>query len=389
MIPYGRQSLDAKDIRAVTKTLRSAFITQGPRVREFEEAFAQYCGARYAVAVSNGTAGLHLAALAAGFGSTNDAVTTPLSFVATSNCLLYCGSRPRFADIEESFLGLDPDKARRAVGPRTRGMIKVHFGGAPCTVTAEDISNKKNFVVIEDACHALGAEIRTRTEWKKIGSGVGADLSVFSFHPVKQMTTGEGGMITTPHRDYYEKMLRLRSHGIEREAANFSNPGGGSKPWYYEMSMLGFNYRMTDFQCALGLSQLKKLPIFVSRRREVAEFYRRHLSGIEGLGLPAENPSTRSGWHLFVLRINFPMLGLTRAEAMNELRSRGVGTQVHYIPIPRQPYYRHTLNCRPQDYPVCEKYYREALSIPLYPDMTHGQVKKVVSEIKRLFRKKP
>ena len=389
LIPYGKQWIGREDISAVRRTLSSGWITQGPKVLEFEQAFAAYCGAKYAVAVSSGTAGLHLAALAGGFGPDDEAVTSALSFVATSNCLLYAGATPRFVDIEEKTLGLDPVKAVRAVGRRTRGVIKVHFAGEPCLAGgASFFSKKKNFVVIEDACHALGAEIRAGSAWKKIGSGYGADLSVFSFHPVKHITTGEGGMVTTSRRDFYEKLLLLRSHGIERDPKKWSARENIGNPWYYEMTELGFNYRITDIQCALGLEQLKKLPGFVARRREIASEYLRDLSGIDNLRLPGTNEGNRSSYHLFIVRINYQDLGKDRRQVMETLRLRGIGTQVHYIPIPRQPFYRRHLKTKPSDYPVCEAYYREALSLPIYPAMKRADTDKVIREVKNLFRKK-
>ncbi len=382
MIPYGRQSIDARDIRAVARVLRSDWVTQGPWVRRFEEAFSRYCGAPYAVAVSSGTAGLHLAALAAGFGKGDDVLTTPMTFVATANCLLYCGSDPRFVDIDPKTLGLDANSLERSIGVKTRGVVSVHFAGQPSVLPVK--REHPRLKLIEDACHALGAEVRDSSgQWKKIGACDGADMAVFSFHPVKHITTGEGGMITTRSRKLYEELLLLRSHGIEKSPERLKKSQRGNA-WYYEMTRLGYNYRLTDFQCALGFSQLRKLGGFVARRREAAHFYDRHLEGLEHVATPARIPGTRSSYHLYVLRIDFKALKKTRAAVMNELKARGVLTQVHYIPVPAQPYYRRIKAYKPQDFPNTENYYREALSIPIFPSMSRSSMQKVVSSVKKV-----
>ena len=382
-IPYGRQSVDSADIRAVVSVLRSDWLTQGPMVNRFEEAFAKYCQVPYAVAVANGTAGLHLASLAAGFTNGGEVVTTPMTFAATANAILYAGAKPRFADIEGDFADIDPDKVRGAMTSKTRGIIHTHFAGHPSLIGPKiKFSSKRDFFVIEDACHALGALYRSGASWKKIGSCENADMSVFSFHPVKHLTTGEGGMITTRRKDLYEKLLLLRSHGIEKNPGKFIHKNARRYPWYYEMQALGFNYRITDFQCALGLSQLKRLDAVVSKRREIAKYYDEHLHGIEGLNLPPESPGCRSSYHLYVLRINFKKIKKTREGLMNSLRQRGVGTQVHYIPLVSQPYYEKNLGTHLRDFPVCGRFYEEALSIPIYPGMKAGDCRRVVREMK-------
>jgi len=389
LIPYGRHSLDASDVRAVVSVLKSSRLTQGPMITRFEEAFAKYCGVPYAVAVSSGTAALHLAGLAAGFKEGDEVVTTPLSFVATANCLLYAGATPVFADIDRETLCLDRVEARAKVNPKTRGLLTVDFAGLPCLLGPQkDFSNNKNFTVIEDACHALGAQVKRAGAWRRVGDCRQSDMVVFSFHPVKHLTTGEGGMITTRRKDFYEKLLRLRSHGIERDPRRFLKTNGSGGPWYYEMQELGFNYRITDIQCALGLSQLKKVDDFVRRRQEIASIYDRSFSHVEALEILGKFPDRISSYHLYVLRFDFNKLGKSRKRVMEELARRGVGTQVHYIPVTSQPYYRKRFGYEPGDFPVTEAYYESAVSIPIYPAMTRDDVKKVVSEVERVCLKK-
>lgn len=386
MIPYGRQWVSPQDARAVLRVLRSDHLTQGPEIERFEEAFARAVSAPYAVAVSSGTAGLHLAALAAGFASGDEVITSPVTFVATSNAVLYAGAKPVFADIEPRSIGLDPDRAREALTRRTRGLISVHFAGRPSLVASKsDVSAKKDLVVIEDACHALGAEVRRRGAWTKIGACHGTDMSVFSFHPVKHITTGEGGMVTTRRKDLYERLKLLRSHGIEKNPKNFSRSSGAGQPWYYEMTTLGFNYRITELQCALGLSQLKRLGSFVEKRRRIAEYYSKALSGLTFVTAPSpDTAETRSSWHLYVLRIDFKKLGVPREALMRGLASRGISTQVHYIPVPMQPYYRRRFGVRSTDLPNARAFYEEALSIPIYPAMTLSDARRVAREVTRL-----
>jgi perosamine synthetase len=387
ILPYGRQSIGADDIRAVVAVLRSERLTQGPAVERFEEAFARYCGARYAVAVSNGTAGLHLAALAAGFGAGDEVVTTPMTFAATSNSLLYVGATPRFADIHPETRGLDPARAAGLFGPKTKGVVRVHFAGQPDPqAPPKPTRPAAGWTVIDDACHALGAEIRLGGQWKKVGGGKTADMSVFSFHPVKHITTGEGGMITTERKDLYETLCLLRSHGIEKRPSHFVRSSGKREPWHYEMQMLGFNYRITDIQCALGASQLKKSDVFVARRREIAAAYDRQLAGIDGLGLPPKVTDTRSSYHLYAVQIDFARLKKDRAQVMAGLLGRGVGSQVHYIPVYDQPYYAARHAVRKQDFPQTEKYYRQALSLPIYPAMSRSDVARVVKAVGAVMR---
>ena len=388
VIPYGRQWVTAADIRAVVKVLRSDWLTQGPLVRRFEEAFAKYCGAPYAVAVSSGTAGLHLACLAAGFKKGDEVLTSPMTFAATANAALFVGAEPVFADVEKRFIGPDPSELLKKKTRRTRGILNVHFGGHPSMIgPKKNFSSQNDFYVIEDACHALGAEVQSGGRWKRIGSCDDADMSVFSFHPVKHITTGEGGMIVTRRRDLYEKLLLLRSHGIEKDPARFTDKTGKTRPWHYEMQALGFNYRITDIQCALGLSQLDRLDEMVARRRDIAVFYGRALKDIDHLKLPLEDSgSCRSSYHLFALRIDFKKIRTTRENVMKTLRQKGVGTQVHYIPVVSQPYYKKRYGLSLSDYPECARYYAETLSIPLFPSMTKSDRVRVVRALKDTLR---
>lgn len=386
LIPYGKQWVDAADIRAVVRVLKSDRLTQGPNVEKFEEAFARAVSAPYAVAVSSGTAGLHLAALAAGFDRGDEVLTTPLTFVASSNSILYTGATPAFVDIEDRTLGLDPLKAERSVGPKTRGILSVHFAGQPCVLgDKRKFSKKNNFTVIEDASHALGAEVKSSGGWTPVGACAQSDMAVFSFHPVKHITTGEGGMITTRRKELYEKLRLLRTHGIEKDASKFELKDGPHRPWHYEMKLLGFNYRITDIQCALGLSQLKKLGRFVKIRREIAAFYDKSFRNIDFLRIPEVMPDRRSSYHLYPLRIDFKRLDRSRADVMRTLERRGILTQVHYTPVTHQPYYRKRFRTKTADFPVCEKYFSQALSIPLFPAMTVSDTKNIVRGIQSFF----
>ena len=296
MIPYGRHYIDDEDIAEVIKVLKSDFITQGPKIKEFEDALCKYTGAKYAVAVSSGTAALHLACLASGIGRGDEVITSPITFVASANCVLYCGGIPLFVDIQNDTLNIDPEKIISKITNKTRAIIPVHFAGHPCDLEEiHSIAKKYRLFVIEDACHALGAEYRGT----KIGSCQYSDMTVFSFHPVKSITTGEGGAILTNNETLYEKLLTLRTHGITKDKEKWKAREEGD--WYYEMQYLGYNYRITDFQCALGISQLRKLDRFISRRREIARIYTERLSRVEGIILPVERQYVKYAWHLYTI----------------------------------------------------------------------------------------
>lgn len=373
-IPYGRQWIFEDDIEAVVSVLRSDWLTQGPAVERFEGAIAEHCGARYAVAFSSGTAALHAAAFAAGVGPGDEVITTPLSFVATANCVVYQGGKPIFADVGEDTLTIDPCEIGRYISPKTKAIIAVDFAGHPCDLDEIlELAHSRGLLVVEDAAHALGASYKGR----RVGSI--ADMTVFSFHPVKHITTGEGGMVMTNHTGLLERLKLFRTHGITRQAEQFIQEDEG--PWYYEMQELGYNYRITDFQCALGLSQLSKLDRFVERRREIASMYTRAFQDLPGIRLPIERPDSRSSYHLYPIQILPAVIGKSRKQVFSELREAGVGVNVHYIPIHLQPFYRQRFGTRAGLCPITEQYYERAISLPLYPKMTEEDVHRVVTAI--------
>jgi UDP-4-amino-4,6-dideoxy-N-acetyl-beta-L-altrosamine transaminase len=381
-LPYGRQWIDGDDIGAVTEALRSDRITQGSTVSRFEEELAAYCGASYAVAVSSGTAGLHLACLAAGIGPGQKAITSPLTFVASANCVLYCGARPEFVDIDPRTYNIDAMALQGYLcngrGPEVpSAVIPVHFSGQPCDMERiSQVARSHGLSIVEDACHALGASWRDNTGiWRKIGSCSHSDMTVFSFHPVKHITTGEGGAITTNDETLYQKLIELRTHGITKDPDRMEKHDG---PWYYEMHNLGYNYRITDLQCALGISQLKRLEPWVARRREIAALYDRAFGRCDELITPHQSSRVLSSYHLYVLQ--------TRAERRGDvfaaLHKREIGTQVHYIPVHLQPYYRRELGYSRGDFPHAEGYYDRCFSLPIFPQMTDGDVERVIESVR-------
>lgn len=367
-IPYGRQSLDEEDIQAVVDVLRSDYLTTGPRVSEFEKRVAEYVGAKYAVAVSNGTAALHVACLAAGIQEGEEVVTSPITFAASSNCVLYCGGKPVFADIDRDTYNISPEDLERKITERTRAIIPVHYTGQPCQMDEiHRIARKHDLLVIEDAAHALGAEYKGQ----KIGSL--SDMTCFSFHPVKPITTGEGGMITTNDEALYKRLLLFRSHGITRDEEFLEENQGA---WYYEQVELGYNYRITDIGCALGISQLNKLDGFLERRKEIAGRYDEAFAGCEGLKTPMLLQGCNSGWHLYMVQV----LNQDRKVVFDRLREVGVGVNVHYIPVYRHPYYRRNgyggVHC-----PEAEKFYERAISLPIFPGLTGEQQEYVIEQV--------
>jgi len=379
-IHYGRQSIDDRDVFSVVKTLRSEYLTQGPKIKQFEEFLAKYCGAKYAVAVSSGTAALHIACLAAGLGENDILWTSPNAFVASANCALYCKAKPDFVDINPLTYNMDVDKleAKLIKAAKTESLpkivIPVHFAGQSCEMERiYDLSKKYNFKIIEDACHALGGSYKT----KKIGSCEFSDTTVFSFHPVKTLTTGEGGMILTNNEELYEKFLYLRTHGITRESKLMEgNPDG---PWYYQQIDLGMNYRITDIQASLGISQLKRIDDFVLKRHELAQLYNKSLSGLP-LILPYQHPDNYSAFHLYVVRLKLKELGKIRKKVFVELRRKGICVNVHYIPVHTQPYYQ-SIGFSYGQFPESERYYSEAITLPLYPSMTEMELNKVIESL--------
>jgi UDP-4-amino-4,6-dideoxy-N-acetyl-beta-L-altrosamine transaminase len=382
-IPYGHQWVDKLDIKEVEGVLISDWLTQGPKIKEFETALCKYAGAKYAVAVSSGTAALHLAYLAAGLAAGDEIITSPITFVATANASLYCGAKPIFADIDKDTINIDPEKIKGKITSRTRVIIPVHFAGHPCDMDEiSKIAKKNGIAVIEDAAHALGAEYKGL----KIGSCSHSDMSIFSFHPVKSITTGEGGAILTNKKDLYSKLVMLRSHGITKEKGRLKGRGWRKEgPWYYEMQDLGFNYRITDIQAALGLSQLKKIDNFIQRRREISDFYNKAFEGNEFFDIPVEKKYAYSSCHLYPIRLKGKFEN-RRKEVFEKMRAGGLGVQVHYIPVYLQPYYR-KLGFKKGACPIAENYYNREISLPLYPALTAGQVKYVIDLVCKFFNK--
>jgi UDP-4-amino-4,6-dideoxy-N-acetyl-beta-L-altrosamine transaminase len=389
MIPYGRHYIDEDDIQAVVNVLRHGALTQGPTIEEFERTVATYVGVKYAVAVSSGTAALHLAALAAGLGPGKSLVTSPITFVASANAALYTGGSPLFADIDTATVNLSPDCLHDTLQRNSgvHAIVPVHFAGLPCDMTSiGKIAEDAGIIVIEDAAHALGAKY---PDGRRVGCCTDSLMTVFSFHPVKAIAAGEGGMITTNDELVYRKLIRLRSHGINKLDDSFQLPNqavenGVPSPWYYEMQELGFNYRITDIQCSLAISQLKKLDIFIKRRMELVERYDKAFSELENCR-PAQIAGRElSAHHLYVLRINFNKIKLSRSQFMLELKERQIGTQVHYIPLPAHPYYR-KLGFKPEDYFNAQQFYEEALSIPLYYALKNEEQEYVIDTFKELL----
>jgi len=383
MINYGKQSVHEKDVKAIVDTLNSDWLTQGPKVEEFEQALANYCGSKYAVVTCNGTAALHLANLAIGSDTTTNIITTPVTFLATANSVIYAGGHPVFCDISEGSFNLDPVKVKELAegGVGFKGVIPVHLGGVVCDMDVlKEIAENNNLWIIEDACHALGGKwIDQSGKTQRVGNCSHSDMTIFSFHPVKQITTGEGGAITTNNKVLYEKLLTLRSHGMTKKPEKLLENHGD---WYYEMQELGFNYRMTDIQAALGIEQLKKNDEWVKRRRTLVTKYDDTFNDIEQI-MPQEHPN-RSGeysYHLYIIQCD------KRAELYQYLKNNGVITQVHYIPIHLQPYYKNKYGYGRGDYPVAEKYYENALSLPLYPTLKNTEQEKVISLVKKFYEK--
>ncbi len=375
-ISYGQQAIDEQDIKAVIETLKSDYLTQGPKIQEFEKALAQEADVRYAVAISNGTAALHAACFAAGIGEGDEVITTPMTFAASANCVLYVGAKPVFADINPSTYNIDPEDIRRKITKKTKAIIPVHYTGQPCDMDEiRKIAEEYGLVIIEDAAHALGAEYKG----KKIG-GIG-HMTTFSFHPVKHITTGEGGAVTTNDEDLYKKLCIFRSHGITRDPDLLLKHEG---PWYYEQQELGFNYRMTDIQAALGISQLKKLAGFLQKRREYVETYDKELKNIREIILPLQADYAKSAWHIYVIQLRLELLKADRKTIFEELRKRNIGVNVHYIPVYHHPFYQR-LGYEKGLCPHAEKLYEGILTLPLHPGMTGEDQKYVVESLKEVL----
>jgi perosamine synthetase len=373
-LPYGRQWIDDQDIEAVVEVLKGDYLTTGPYVSTFEQAVAQYVGAKYAVAFSNGTAALHGACFAAGISEGDEVITTPMTFAASANCVLYQGGVPVFADIDEKTYNIDPNKIEEKITDQTKAIIPVDFTGQPVDFDRIlEIAKKYNLVVIEDAAHALGATYKGR----KIGSI--SDMTMFSFHPVKHITSGEGGVITTNNKEYYEKLLQFRSHGITRNREKLNEYHG---PWYYEMQFLGYNYRMTDIQAALGTSQLKKIDKFVELRRKYVAMYNEAFKDMDEIITPFQYEDGQSSWHLYIIRLKLDKLTASRREIFEALQQQNIGVNVHYIPVYFQPYYQQ-LGYKKGICPNAEKLYEEMITLPLFPAMNEKDVNDVIKAVKK------
>jgi UDP-4-keto-6-deoxy-N-acetylglucosamine 4-aminotransferase len=384
MIYYGKQSISKEDIQAVEEVLHSDFLTQGPAIERFEHSVADYCGAKYAVAVCNATAALHIACLSAGLGEGDTLWTSPITFVASANCGRYCDAEVDFVDIDEktynvSVTALEEKlQCAREENNLPKVVIPVHLAGQSCDMARiKELSRKYGFTIIEDASHAVGADYLDT----KVGSCAFSDMAVFSFHPVKIITTGEGGMVLTNNRELYEKLMLYRSHGITRDPAKMTHISDGS--WYYQQIALGCNYRMTDIQAALGASQMMRLDAFVARRRELAARYDALLQD-----LPLVTPYVMGGadpsWHIYVVRMAFDQISKTKQQIFEEMKEQGVVLNLHYIPVHRQPYYE-KLGFRQGDFPQSEKYYDEAFTLPLYYDLTNDEQDHIVESLRKLL----
>jgi len=378
LLPYGHQWIDEEDIAAVIEVLRSDWITQGPKVAEFEEEFASYVGARYAVAVNSGTAALHAACFAAQIEKGDEAITTPITFAASANCVLYQGGTLLFADIDVDTLNIDPEEIKKKITKKTKALLPVDFTGRPVDLEKIlQIAKDDNLVIMEDASHALGATYKDR----KIGSI--SDMTIFSFHPVKHITTGEGGMITTNNKEYYERLKLFRTHGITKDKDKLLNYDG---PWYCEMQELGYNYRLTDFQCALGISQLKKIDRIIQRRREIVQKYNHEFKSVPEIKIPQINSAdSNPAWHIYMFQLNLERIKVGRREIFESLRAENIGVNVHYIPVHLQPYYQKRFGYHLGDFPRAENYYSRAITLPIFPKMSDKDIDDVIKAVKKVI----
>ena len=389
-LPYSRQSIDKKDIYEVTKTLKKDFITQGPKIYEFEKNFAKYVKAKYAVACATGTAALHIACQSLKLGKGRNLLTSPITFVASANCAQFLGADTHFADIDLDNYCISPSSLEKILkNKKIDIVVVVHMSGHPADLEGiNNLKKKYDFKIIEDACHALGSSYKN----KKIGSCFYSDISTFSFHPVKPITTGEGGMVTTNSEKIYKSLLKFRTHGIHKNKDDFFNKDmaydkiGNVNQWYYEMSDLGHNHRITDFQSALGNSQLKKIDKFIQARRKIAKIYNNGFSKNKFIKVPKVNPNTSHAYHLYTLLIDFKRINKSRNEIMKKLRDMNIGTQVLYIPIHLQPYYLKKYGFKIGDFPNAENYYESCLSIPIFPNIQKREIDYVIDRINNLVQ---
>ncbi len=376
MIPYGRQSIDEDDIAAVVDVLRSDWLTTGPKVVEFERAFADFVGVQEAVAVSSGTAALHAAMFALGIGRGDEVIVPPMTFAATANCVVFLGGIPVFADVDPETLLLNPAKVEEKITSRTKAIIAVDYTGHPCDYDSlQSIVKRYKLALVADACHSLGAKYKNR----KVGSL--ADLNIFSFHPVKHITTGEGGMVTTNDPDLAASMRLFRNHGINTDHQQRHEKGS----WFYEIADLGYNYRLSDFQCVLGLSQLKKLPQFLIRRQEIAKYYNDALLNINDITPLTVKENILHAYHLYVIRFNFDKIRKTRKDIFRAFREKGIGVNVHYVPVHFHPYYKNKFLTKSGLCPVAETSYEHILSLPIHPKLTDYEANYVIDNLEQII----
>ncbi|MHB8853410.1 MAG: UDP-4-amino-4,6-dideoxy-N-acetyl-beta-L-altrosamine transaminase [Ignavibacteriaceae bacterium] len=385
---YGRQTIDQDDIDAVVEVLKGDWLTQGPYVKKFEDALAAKLGAEYVTAVSNGTAGLHLIGLALGWQKGDIVLTTPITFLASANCILYCSATPDFVDIDPVSYTIDINKLEqklkdyKVAGKKVKAVVAVDYAGHPCDwKNLKRLAEEFSFQLVNDNCHALGAEIHGDITY----AVKYADVVNLSFHPVKHITTGEGGAVLTNNCELDEKIKILRTHGIVKDNSKFIMQNSELiGPWYFEMQELGFNYRITDFQCALGISQLKKLDYFVSKRNEIANFYDETFNNDERFIIPNVQKNLKHGYHLYPLQIKFENLKISKKGYFEKMRENNIGLQVHYIPIHLQPYYKNNFGFKEKDYATAESFYEREVSIPIYPTLQNEDIKYIVDKIKEL-----
>ena len=385
-IPYGYHWIDDTDINEVVKVLKSNQITQGHTVEDFQTALECYCNAKYSIAVNSGTSALHIACLAIGLQTGDEIITTPITFVASANCAVLCGATPIFVDIDPKTYNLSPSEVEKKITSNTKVIIPVHFAGQSCEMeslyTIVKVAEKKygrKIYILEDASHAVGSNYKQ----KKVGSCTYSDMTVFSFHPVKHITTGEGGAVLTNDKNLHYKMRVFASHGIDKNEVYKKK----NQRWYYEQHEVGYNYRITDINCSLGLSQLKKLEFFISRRKEIVDRYNKAFNKVKHIQIPFEAKNCNSNFHLYVLLFDFEQIGIDRHELMTKLFDMGIQTQVHYIPVHTQPYYQKNFNTAWGDLPKAENYYKKCLSLPLFPAMTDIEVSKVITVVKTIIQK--
>ena len=375
-LAYGKQKIDEDDINSVVKVLKGDYLTTGPIVSEFENSVAKYVGTKYAVAVSNGTAALHMACYAAGISEGDEVLVPAITFAASSNCVLYCGGKPVFIDIDPKSYNIDINKIKEKITNKTKAIIPVDFAGQSVDMDSIlKIAEEYNLIVIEDAAHALGSEYKN----EKVGSK--AHMTEFSFHPVKPITTGEGGVVVTNSKELYEKMILFRSHGITRNSELMIENQG---PWYYEQIDLGYNYRLTDIQSALGLSQIKKLDDFILKRREIVNKYNEAFKDLKEIVTPFENEYSKSGYHIYVLLLNLDKLKCGRKEIFEALQAENIGVNVHYLPVYLHPYYK-KLGYKKGECPVAEDIYNRMITIPLFPSMNDKDIKDVIAAVKKVL----